>query len=685
MRGRKAIQVAAAILGATLLLVLANWNTGLSINLEVESAVSAGVVAIYFDDGAGYRQETVVGHKLMRGVHRYDFPLPTARIKGFRIDPSSHDKSTRIVTVEARSGGILIKRFAGSAIIPVHDIAFSQIEAGGQGVTFAVTEGANDPYFVVSNSALDATPMNGTRFAAILFTVAFAVIALSAANGLARANEIDRLHAPGFKLGLTAGLVIAMAMVASTRYSVSPDEFNHFDAGRYYLEQWMPPTIGDPRTRESYSAYGASYLNELDIVYLIAAKFVVATSFLGVDDTIRFRLFNVSMLLLCAYLAFRSHVGRIVILPVLCTAQAWYLFGYFNADAFALAVAIVLGVSVATYVEAHPGATDSAPGVNIRAALMIGGLGALALLSKRTFYPFVVFIFGYALWQSGFRKRNAYALGMAGVFLLALWFYLRQPLEWLPAIMSIAPRALIGGVACALFAAGGWLMVRERHVVKRIPATFAIAAGLALVVVGIRLIVDIAINGWPWEKSVALTSLAEQLARADLRPSVLGTDAGTALATRGVGLWEILFGKYAWVSVASASFFGVYGYMSIYGPAWLYYAQYVLAIVLLCAAVMGCQKSDAGRGVVILGLSCMALALLLSILHSWVNDIQAQGRYVMAALPILGILLVEADRTDAAAGATSMETQVAHAAIAALWILAVVSFTLVGLSGIVRF
>src|SRR6185369_2748809 len=103
MRGRKAIQFAAAILAATLLLVLANWNTSLSINLEVESAISQGEVVIYFDDGTGYRQENAVGLKLMRGLRRYDFWLPTNHIKEFRIDPSTHDKSTRILTVEARS------------------------------------------------------------------------------------------------------------------------------------------------------------------------------------------------------------------------------------------------------------------------------------------------------------------------------------------------------------------------------------------------------------------------------------------------------------------------------------------------------------------------------------------------------------------------------------------------------
>jgi hypothetical protein len=146
----------------------------------------------------------------------------------------------------------------------------------------------------------------------------------------------------------------------------------------------------------------------------------------------------------------------------------------------------------------------------------------------------------------------------------------------------------------------------------------------------------------------------------------------------------MLFGRYAWVSLASGSFFGVYGYMSIWGPSWLYYAQYVLGIVLVCAAVMGCRKSDAGRGAIILGLSCMALALLLSILHSWVSDLQAQGRYVMAILPILGILLVEVDRADAAAGARSIETGIAYTSIAALWVLGVVSFVLVGLSGILR-
>src|SRR5207253_6391925 len=126
-----------------------------------------------------------------------------------------------------------------------------------------------------------------------------------------------------------------------------------------------------------------------------------------------------------------------------------------------------------------------------------------------------------------------------------------------------------------------------------IPATFVLAIGLALVVVGSRLMVEIAINGWPWEKTAALTSLAEQLARPEFRPSAFGTEAGnftTGLATRGVGLGEMLFGSYAWVRLASASFFGVYGYMIEYGSDWLYRAQYVLAVVLVGAAVMGCRK-----------------------------------------------------------------------------------------------
>src|SRR5207244_3371590 len=154
--------------------------------------------------------------------------------------------------------------------------------------------------------------------------------------------------------------------------------------------------------------------------------------------------------------------------------------------------------------------------LDVRATLTIAGLLALAALSKRTFYPFIVFIFGYALWQLGFRKRSSYALAIAGIFVLTLWYYLGQPLERSPAIMSISRRTLVGCAALVLLAAAGWLMVRERSVARRIPSTFAVAVGLTLALVGFRLVIDIAINGWPWEKSAAITSLAEQYARADL-------------------------------------------------------------------------------------------------------------------------------------------------------------------------
>ena len=71
------------------------------------------------------------------------------------------------------------------------------------------------------------------------------------------------------------------------------------------------------------------------------------------------------------------------------------------------------------------------------------------------------------------------------------------------------------------------------------------------------------------------------------------------------------------------------------------------------------RDARAARGGVALKVTLTAAAfvvliVLLSSLHSWTDDFEAQGRYFFPALPMLGIVLLELRKTSRGAAATTM-------------------------------
>jgi len=676
----------ASSLAVIALLVLANWGGDLTIRMEVENGLSEGQVVVYYDDGSGYREQATVRAPAKKGSHRYEFRLPVSRIKGFRIDPSMNDSATRISAVDVLSRGTVIRRFQGQELVPANQISSSQVLEKGRGVRFVVQRDAKDPFFVVSGSALAAGGGGGAPLGAIVFSVAFVALVIAGLNAVIRKEEGDRgIFVAGF--GIAAGLASAMAVLTTMTGIESPDEISHILAGRYYLDRWLPPAVGDPASLPSFSVYGFSYLTEPDIVYLIAAKLVAATSFISLEDFVRFRFFNVLLLVLCLYQAMRSRVAMLVALPILCTPQAWYLFSYFNADAFALVVAILLGVALASQFAPGLSRSGEAAPADLKAALAIGALLALAILSKKTFYPIVVFVGCYALWQAGFRRVRQFAPGLVGLFLLAFWAYSGKPYEHSRALVeSSLGRNGLFACAAALMAVSAWQVAKAKDAVRRMPVTLWLATGVAIALLAFRAIIEVYAVGWPWDKAAGLAALAERIAGPEFRPSTIATDAGyasAALASKGVDLPALLIDRF-WVYLTSASFFGVYRYMEIYGPQWLYLAQYAVGLLLVVALIARCGRDRDGRGIAVLGVCVIAMALLLSILHSWVRDFQPQGRYVFVILPVVGMLMLEAYRADLARGARSVEWRFAMPAVAVLWLFSFISYAFVGLPAVAR-
>lgn len=486
--------------------------------------------------------------------------------------------------------------------------------------------------------------------------------------------------------GVVIILVVVLAFVATTAHSVNPDEANHVAAALYYAGRWLPPAVGDPASLPSYSEYGASYLNELDIVYLLAAKFAAALSFTGLDATIRLRLFNVSLLGLCVASAVRSRSASLVMLAMLCSGQAWYVFGYFNSDAIALASALLLAVALATSLDRANESSSAVGATQWRWAITLGVLIGLCLLSKRTLYPFLPFIVAYGAWRSGLRTASAYQLGAMGLALLGLWFYVRPPIPGVRALIPPSgPRLMMGLVALLFLAWAAWIAIRSRPAGFAPPRTLLTAIAIGIGIFAVRVAVDVGINGLPGHKALAMRDLAEHIAAPIFRPSVAASPKGylgIALAAKGLSLGDMLFGRFGWAKFVVASFFGLYGYLNIFAPLWMYHAQLAVAIVLAGALAVPLARRPSSRLALGIAVAGALLTIELAVLNSWVLDFQPQGRYVFALLPIAGVLMLQRGIDGQADLSDRWADRISRGCIGALWLLAALSFALVALPGL---
>lgn len=208
-------------------------------------------------------------------------------------------------------------------------------------------------------------------------------IILEPAPALERGADI------GIRWMLVVALLLAVVMsaVSNTQERTHPDEFDHIAAARYYEGNWLPPAVGDLRTLDSYSIYGMSYLNEWDVVYALAGKFAALARPLVHNESYVYQLFNLSLFAILVFLAWRKKEAMLLFSLLVVSAQIWYVFSYFNADAFPLFLSILAAYELASPRSAF---NDQSRSLVIR-YLRLGVYLGLLVLSKKTFWMFVVF------------------------------------------------------------------------------------------------------------------------------------------------------------------------------------------------------------------------------------------------------------------------------------------------------
>lgn len=395
--------------------------------------------------------------------------------------------------------------------------------------------------------------------------------------------------------GLVAAAILAVmcVMAVQSRLNVHPDELDHINAGRYFIQYWDFPALDDQRLAHTFSNYGVTYLQQLDVVYFFAGKFARLVLPLVGKDYLALRFFNIFLFAVLMVLFLRLPDDRkIAFVPLFITPQLWYVFSYFNGDAFPFFLTFCMVYLAA---RSDPPLIPTPPSLrdrNTRRLVWLGLLLGLVCISKQNYYVFAAFLLAYfAVCGRAAGNLRATAKNVAVVFV----------------------------VAGTLFAARwGYNIYVNRTVRPEVP-----------------------------------TQYAEKYARQDYKPSA--QEAGTqfwGLRMRDQGLtYPQLFSIWTWHIWSFRTSFGVYDYMKIYAPFLYYrYMGYLLwALMGALALALILHGGPGGTAAVAVFVIFAGLTVFQSTWHSWVADFQAQGRYLFPIGAMAGMLLARfakaADRT----------------------------------------
>jgi hypothetical protein len=432
--------------------------------------------------------------------------------------------------------------------------------------------------------------------------------------------------------------LLAFVMALASGYDRHPDEANHLSAAVYYRNHFLPPAIGDPAVRESYSVWGVSYLNYHWAEYFFAGKFALLVSPVIHDARLGARLFNVFLFfVLAAFFAYRfREEDEVFIIPcfLLVTPQVWYVFSYSNNDAFALFISVL-----AVYQIAFPRSLfrKFLESKNIAAALpgglIFGLLAGLLLVCKPNYWVFLLFAAAWLLLSSPLKRRSIQKY----------------------AVVSLAALCVFG------FRVGLDLYVNGE-------TNFAGASYINYFFNGLE------------TKPGKLLAYQEEIAEPDFKPSTLERDRYRSrpdinMRAKGVTIREMLY-EWRWHIVSFESLTGVYGYMNIFAADRYYKAMFLLYLLfgayLAAMIIMGRDRQAILQAV--LTTAGGAVSVLISFYLSWNYAFQAQGRYFFPALPMIALLTFSNRKR--------LHSRLVNGFVLAAFALSVWSFVFVGLAKI---
>ena len=401
-----------------------------------------------------------------------------------------------------------------------------------------------------------------------------------------------------FQVIITILFFVTICLVgyqAKFSHQNNPDEVHNVTAVAWYADHMLPAPIGDASAKATYDRrYGTSRLNDLGVAYFLMGRLSAALGPQRVPPLSAGRLsqFLIFSLLVVAALSAvwqQSSSIWVYIIP-LCTPQAWYLFSYVNDDALPLALSILLTASLV-----EPGGRFS--------RFLKGDLSAAATMSG-------------VLWGA---TQGVLTISKTNYIVFVLF-------AWVVVLFEDFPLALF---KCRL---------PKMNKALRPLAVIMVATGL---IVGTRLGIDHVINGG--DRNAKIESTIERLAIYKFRPSTARKDPSAAyerwhVRDQGMEIGTML-DRYDWFKYTFYSFCGLYGYLQFGAADWYFGVMggiYLVLVITVCYPLL--KNNPRLLNPVILVALCACAMVTASVLLSWTDDVQRQGRYLFPMLAIFGWL-----------------------------------------------
>ena len=417
-------------------------------------------------------------------------------------------------------------------------------------------------------------------------------------------------------------LALIIVMAAVSKNNRHPDEYVHVAAAEYYQDHIVPPGIGDPEIVDTYSVYGVSRLYSGEIVYLFAGKFMKMLEPFHLDPYLSLRMFNVLLFSILMLLALHKTDFRLFMLPLMISPQIWYIFSYFNSDAFALFITLLAGYQLTVPTSMfHKFVEQGWNRKTWMCLLAVGLLFGLLLLLKKNFYFFYVFLFLYFVWKVFFKK-----------------FPLRKE-----NVVRIGAIALLGVTLFGMFR-----------------------------------IADYAVNDF--EKEQKLLEAREKYALEMYKPStpLHLKHAFLQMKERGTTL-KYFWQTNRWGEKSFWTSFGVYGYTSVTASYTYYDIMRNTGLLLLAVIVLSIlfRGGLSGNSLLFITLAISAGLVAVALYHAWTVDFQAQGRYFLPIVAMFSVLLYHTERL--------LPQIIFHPLLLTMYALSLYNFVFIGLHDIGKY
>ncbi len=418
-----------------------------------------------------------------------------------------------------------------------------------------------------------ALPMAVIRAGAILLVLALA-------RSVQQAAAIKGVKGV-IAAGLSAAALLALVMAVSSRFNAHPDEMWHTSAAGYYMTNLTPPGNFDPLALPTFSSFRHTYLSGLEVVYVAAGKWLATFQPIVREHMslpVLTRMFQVAcFVLLVGYLLARGAHGMALVL--LCSAQVWYVFSYFNSDAFAFATATILAFVCASPKSRFRQSLLARTNPAVMSALFVATTSTALMFSKKNYWIILIFC--------------------GALIALDLISGLTRP-------GNATRRAPLITITVLLTTTGlGWGMLSHFRA-HRTP--------------------DPPVPTTESRPKIALSDKAKQK-----------IDSVSFLRSKGESLEQLVKNRH-WAWLSFSSMFGVFGWHTVRAVDGIYLVQIAAFALLLGWLVYRGVLRRTWDSVVVTcaAVVCVAASIGLSLWWCWTVSFQPQGRYLLPIFILAG-------------------------------------------------